>query len=250
MPGGNGVATVSASATGGEVVVAPKGLAPKWSPDGLSLAYVGGPIGPKSYNYQLRVLTAGVERVLVADHVGGGITWSPDGTRLTYLTSGVPQGSGSGTHVMDADGTHDVAIDDRPIPNGMGHLSWSPDGQFLVSEHSWNGDTSGAGPHHVQVRNADGTGIRDLAQAQYPAWSPNSDTIAIVDMRVARPDGTWDSDLQLINADGSNRHTIVEDPQNLLIQQPTWSRDGSKMAFAVAYNAHPTKYEDSLHDRC
>ncbi len=133
---------------------------------------------------------SGLRRLTSVDYVDHySPVWSPDGTRIAFI-SWHPEGS-SEIHVMNADGT---GIEQ--LTNGGGSASWSPDGTRIAFIRVVEGASQ------IHVMNADGTGIEQLTDDNgsfsNPAWSPDGTQIA----------AAWDReghDLALVrmNADGS-----------------------------------------------
>jgi Tol biopolymer transport system component len=122
-----------------------------WSPDGTSLAYMGGEREPDTRELGLVDADGTNERVLVADEIGPtmhgiGPVWSPTGDRIAYQRLEAPDFEASGERhevvlVSVADGTETVI---EP-PTADGHqwypftVSWSPDGTTLLYT-AWNFD--------------------------------------------------------------------------------------------------------------
>jgi len=96
-------------------------------PDGRQIAFhVGEGSGAAVYV----VDTDGGLPVKLAD--GGGATYSPDGSRIAYGRSYQPEVERNETRVMDADGSNDHIVGDRPDIQYQGTSVWSPDGRTLL----------------------------------------------------------------------------------------------------------------------
>lgn len=156
--------------------------------------------------------------------------WSPDGSRLAFTTNG-PR---LGIALMNADGTgrteltNDVAYAQSP--------SWSPDGTRIAF----------AGQDGIYVMNAEGTDVHriagytgSLACADFePAWSPDGITIAWavrcdgggLSIRTVRPDGSRPSTL-VAGSTIPPTPTIHRQTGLSTFAQPTWSPDGTRLAF-------------------
>ncbi len=144
-------------------------------------------------------------------------SWLPDGSAVRYFRntahSHVP-GPGQGLWVVNPDGTGAH----RVLPNWVPfEPAWSPDGTRIA----WFDDTG------IAVANADGTDHRQLVHdfhADSPAWSPNGMKIVFEDSRT----------IQVVGADGTGRKTLFDCIASCLAAGfPTWSPDGTEIAFAV-----------------
>ena len=62
-------------------------------------------------------------------------TWSPDGTHVAFQKAS-PDGSSMDMWLMDADGSHQRMIGNRPGDTYNGWGSWSPDGTRIVFQHA------------------------------------------------------------------------------------------------------------------
>jgi len=200
---------------------------PSWSPDGSKIAFMTGRTVIPAHD-TVAARTAWDLYVINADGTGetpltsdttneGQPTWSPDGTKLAFITD---RDGNNEIYVINADGTGlrrltaDPADDEQP--------AWSPDGAKIafVSNRSgrlniWVMDSTGA--NLVNVTNGATTDFG-------PAWSPpNGAKIAF------HSDRGGGFDIYVMNADGTNvaRLTNGSTPAEL----PSWSPDGSRIAF-------------------
>ena len=175
--------------------------APQWSPDGTRIAFSRELVDGNS---EIFVMNAdGTDPVRLTDnaHQEWTASWSPDGTRITFDSD---RDGDYEIFVMNADGTgavqltHNNALDWAP--------QWSPDGTRIVFESDHEGySDADSGLHYpldVMVMNADGSGLRPLAQhSAYDSggsWSPDGTQVAFTSDR----DG--DAEIFIVNADGTN----------------------------------------------
>jgi hypothetical protein len=161
----------------------------------------------------------GAHRVLP---VGYAPTWSPDGTRIAYVTHG-------DLWDADADGTHHaLLVKDADQP------AWSPNGRrFAFTRDGW-----------VYTVRVDGLDERKLAPGAHPAWSPDGKRVAL------------DRDGEIVTLDwyggdvedagpgsdpayaGDGRLAVVRDGEIVaggrVIDEgtePAWSPDGKHVAY-------------------
>jgi Tol biopolymer transport system component len=148
--------------------------------------------------------------------------WSPDGTRLLYITveGGFPQlflkDASAVPPKPDVNLTKSTTIERNP--------AWSPDGKQICWVHMEGNE------HVVWTMNADGTGGNRISDASImhsnPTWSADGKTIAY---STNRP-GDGNFRLWQMNVDGSDVRELYKE---ILIRvvYPAWSPDGKQILF-------------------
>ncbi len=162
--------------------------------------------------------------------------WSPDGTRVAFLSDGhVAEAEfrkgyrpAPSLHTMAADGAYvrrlapDLRVPAEPP-------AWSPNGQSIAVLGSRQGE-EGAGLYLVP---ADGTGIVRLADAESGgSWSPDGTRLAF-----AKPE-SGGAALYTIVADGADARRVTTVPRweieygdQARLHTVAWSPDGSKLLY-------------------
>lgn len=163
-----GAVTPAAEGKGGE-------FGPVWSPDGRSLVFVHS--GSRTEGVNLRKVQLGSQTsvALTKDgYTNSQPRFSPDGSKLLFLSNATSQGSTMNVHVMNADGTGVVNLT-RWEHADMG-ASWSADGQhvYFMSFRDW--------PGQIYRIGADGQGLQRLtksaSQEGFPVGRPAATTVA------------------------------------------------------------------------
>jgi hypothetical protein len=189
-----------------------------WSPDGRRLALSVSSVGLYNPYDGIRIidLRTGQDRRIRGCNDPPGecdwfdLEWSPDGTKLAYVSSGnivLIDADGSDRHLLR---TGTEGSDTRP--------SWSPDGSSIAFGNSLDGRSS------VYVVGVDGSNLRLLAErASTPAWSPLGTAIAY----------RTGCGIQLVSPAAP---AAVPSCRNAIgvpgLGWPVWSPDGAKLAAA------------------
>jgi Tol biopolymer transport system component len=144
--------------------------------------------------------------------------WSPDGTRIAFLSSRPSRGSKAmGIYIMNADGTEQTLltgdlddIHDTPV--------WSPDSARIAFTAA-SGSSSDTFESRIYVMRADGADVTPLTTGSARCWQP-----------IWSPDGTrigsnCGGAIWVMNADGTNQTQLSRG------WAPGWSPDGLWIAF-------------------
>ena len=159
---------------------------------------------------------------LTPDADGYGGRWSPDGTRIAFVSA---RSGTEGIYLMDADGGHVTQL----TGNGEVAPDWSPDGTRLLF---WPAVTRGFGT--VSMMNVDGGNVRTLGQGSLPVWSPDGTRIVF-----ERQNGICIYDLcglavYVMNADGSDARQLKGTTSAIdYAAVPEWSPDGTRIAYLL-----------------
>ena len=142
-------------------------------------------------------------------------SWSPDGSRLAYL-SAAATGALQDLVVVDADGSHPTTIATGIIEQTGVRPAWSPDGKTIAYStrtarsgvcpgfNTQNGDFCSS---RIFLAATDGTGARQVGDAgldaRGPAWSPDGMNISF-----GGGNASQEVRLYLMKADGTNVHAV------------------------------------------
>ena len=175
----------------------------------------------------------------IAVHAGIGPSLIPGDTGAAAIVSGGPRISWvevSGTeqngpiHVFDP-----VRRADRIVGVGVAP-SFSPDGQRMVYfvtpvDTDCGGQSCPAGGTYVKTLDEAGPGRRISAYGEAPDWSPAGDRIVFAKYGAnANSDGEPQLNVYVVKPDGSGERQLTNSLTRSA-SDPTWSPDGSSIAF-------------------
>lgn len=217
-------------------------IGPSWSPEGRRLVFYGGRL-PMISLYTIEADGSGLQRLLGRQsRFDINPAWSPDGRWIAFVRSLTPAGQ-QHTFAVRPDGSGLRRFSPRRIP---GTPAWSPDGRkiaFVEFIRRRGADGRIHSQSEIFIVNADGTALRRLTHSPKedvgPAWSPDGKRIAFTTSRNARL--LEQDDVYVMNADGTEQTQLTEnqapiDGDGLLGSDfgPTWSPDGTRIAFTSA----------------
>jgi Tol biopolymer transport system component len=224
-------------------------LAPAWSPDGRTLAFVR-----TVYQRRSGDVSAGIYLI---DGAGGRPrrlpvagqlyepAWAPDGRRVAFVRW-TPRGERVEIEiaVTALDGSGEQVIHrERPAEDDVvivTDVAWSPDGAQLAFTRTTLDERRYFRPN-VYVVGLDGGDARVLASAAAaPAWSPDGGRIAFASTRDRNGRECYEqcrykSELYVMDADGSNPVRLTRNRGE--DTAPRWSPDGQRIVFQSDRNA-------------
>lgn len=203
--------------------------APRWSPDGRTLAFLGSDSDAGTSQIMLLDRPSGQIRTLTS--VTGDIgdyAWSPDGKRLVFVMD-------TGAEPLLKEGAPP-----QPIVIEATYFKEDPFGYFEKGERL-----------HLYIANF-ATGKIDALTTDpqfnddLPAWSPDGSKIAFIRTRERTADVDGMSDVNVIDATAGSQAAKLVRIYSPNVQRLSWSPDGRLLAFL---QGQEPKYNSYMQDR-
>lgn len=219
-----------------------------WHPDGRHVLYIG-------HDNRTGLWLVDVENKqppqYLSEHTPNSAAISPDGQRLAFAGPMVSIVNDrpialNALWLAWADGSHEKKIFDTSSRNSIFGLSWSPDGSKFVYLQGgagiWVADADGTNRRLLNRHYASGWGFPPLL------WSPDGRLIVFPAQEIPPEKSDRDAyseagafryvNIRLLDVQTGEERRLVPDSQvgNLY---PTWSPDGSMVAFLSNRSGHP-----------
>jgi dipeptidyl aminopeptidase/acylaminoacyl peptidase len=240
---------------------------PRVSPDGKACAFVVTTIDQDDNAYKSAIWlvptdgSAPARRFTYGDRRDTSPRWSPDGSRLAFVSNRETENAGQ-IYVLPVEGGEAVKLTD--LKESAEEPAWSPDGERMafttrvrddayeeeddrkrrprhikrlankLDSVGWTFDR----PRHVFVVEADGSSEpTQVTSGDYndssPAWSPDGEQIAFASARHRDWDTDVVNDIYVVASGGGRPRKLTKTQDGCGL--PSWSPDGTR----IAYNCRP-----------
>ncbi len=207
-------------------------FAPKFSPDGSRLAFALDLDGSESYHIAVHDFNTDITTDLTPDILYAhqpNVSWSPDGQLLAVLSEAKGQFA---LYILPTDGSGEHMI--RNIFHPCWDAVWSPDGLWIaVESEAAASDRSihivPVGRHKGKVYTTQLLWEGKALNAQHPAWSPDSKSLAF-----SAEVNEW-HDIGVFNIESQEIHWVDQSAGDKT--QPVWSRSGDGIGWIQAEGA-------------
>jgi TolB protein len=144
-------------------------------------------------------------------------SWSPDGSRIAFMSDRDGSPRRNDIFVMDADGGNVRNLTNTPDLDERSP-DWSPDGTSLVFRVTLESDPT------IVTMKVEGSRLRPFALGGNPAWSPDGEWIAYDTAMGASEDSVL-----LIRPEGRGHRVLRDDSSD--DEEPAWSPDSRRLAY-------------------
>ena len=191
--------------------------APRWTPDGTTLAYPVQVAEGDADGYMIPVAGGTPELLLDGPGKQEGYDFSPDGTSVIY--SSTEGGGPSDIFVRDLTTGAVTQLTDDPAQDAS--PQWSPDGTRILFRRAGEGTSD---LFLMGIDGSDPVRLTDNGAGNYdPRWSPDGTRILFT------TNLGGDYDIWVMDADGTDQRPLTDHPAD--DEYPTWSSDGEYVAF-------------------
>ncbi len=200
--------------------------APNWSPDGRTIVFASEIGRQPSKIYVMDADDGGGRRALTrGDSIDASPAFSPDGQHIAFESN---RDGNFEIYVMDRDGgnirrlTNDPATDRSP--------AWSPDGSRIAFTSDRNQRASADVYTMDAATGGDVRRLTDDLANWAPQYSPDGQSLAV----------QVDQDIVIIDVASAAQRRLTAPPETGM--NPTWSPDGSRIAFVTMRNRRAEIY--------
>jgi Tol biopolymer transport system component len=158
---------------------------------------------------------------------GGGISWSPDGRRITLHRTRLAEDGliADGLSVLNIESGQETRVHDQ----GWGWESWSPDGRYLAYIRYEDGGSGGDNRLRLGLLGPDGETQDVESPVRQMAWTPAGRLLLDIPGGIAVLDPDTMQFSEVLDRDGSTLSAFVD--------APVWSPSGRYVALSTPPDA-------------